>query len=180
MVPVGRIFETEAQARVAMEKLNAQGFGPSLMTLVPAGTSADAMPGDVPRDQAIAYARRLEGGNALVLVRAGFGWAGTATQILDGCGPILQESLPSLPPRNPSPFSDWIGFPVLSARGRGYFSKIFPELTSPDFSFSSKLGMKLLSERKSPWEKSFGFPLLRSKKGEWEKSFGFPLLKRRR
>jgi hypothetical protein len=180
MIPVGRLFETEDQARNAMAKLKAEGFGESIVTLVPAGTSADAMPGDVPRDQAISYARSLAKGHTLVLVRAGFGWGGTATQILDECGPISRTSLPSVPPRNPSPFSDWIGFPVLSERGRGYFSRVFPELTRPNFSLSAKLGIKLLSERKGPWEKSFGFPLLRQKRGEWEKSFGFPLLKKRR
>jgi hypothetical protein len=196
MSPIGRMYETEDQARVAMQRLQEEGFGEEIMFLVPPGTTAEAMPAGVPRDQAIAYARRLEHGHTLLLVRAAFGWGETVSRIMDDCGPVSTRSVPVLRPRNPAPFSNLIGMPTLSTRGRSYFSGMLPELTRPGFSFSSKFGMKLLSqkkgprdksfgmkllsEKKGPWEKSFGIKLLSQKKGPWEKSFGFPLLKRRR
>lgn len=177
---IGRMYETEAQARVAMEKLKEDGFAESAMFLVPPGTTAEAMPAGVSRDHAFTYARGIKHGNTLLLVQTGFGWGETVSRIMDACGPVSTRSLPLLRPRNPTPFSNLIGMPTLSTRGRSYFSKMLPELTSPGFHFSSTFGMKLLSQKKGPWEKSFGLPLLSRKKGTWEKSFGLPLLKKRR
>jgi len=177
---IGRIYETEAQARAAMEKLKEDGFAEETMFLVPPGTTADAMPAGVPRDHAFTYARGIAHGHTLLLVQAEFGWGETVSQILDACGPVSTRSLPLLRPRNPAPFSNLFGMPTLSTRGRSYFSRALPELTNPGFHASSKFGLKLLSQKKGPWEKSFGLPLLSQKKGPWEKSFGLPLLKRRR
>jgi hypothetical protein len=177
---IGRMYETEAQARDAMEKLKDDGFAEKTMFLVPPGTTAEAMPAGVPRDHAFSYARGIEHGHTLLLVDAGFGWGETVSQIMDSCGPVSARSLPLLRPRNPAPFSNLIGMPTLSTRGRSYFSRMFPELTAPGFHLSSKFGMKLLSQKKGPWEKSFGMKLLSRKEGPWEKSFGLPLLKKRR
>ncbi len=179
MAPIGRIYETEAQARVAMEMLQDEGFAEDVMTLVPAGTSADAMPAGVPRDQAITYARRLEGSYTLLLVSAGFGWGARINRVMDACGPVWTGDLPVTKPRNPAPFSKLFGMPTLSTRGRSYFSRMFPELASPGFHLSEKFGMKLLSRKEGPWEKSFGMKLLSRKEGPWEKSFGIKLLSRK-
>lgn len=181
MSPIGRMYETEAQARIAMQRLQEEGFAEETMFLVYPGTPAEAIPAGVTRDHALSYARMLAtGSGVLLLVRAGFGWGETVSKIMDACGPVSTRALPVLKPRNPAPFSRLIGMPTLSTRGRSYFSRMFPELTSPGFHLSSKFGMKLLSEKKGPWEKSFGMKLLKEKKGPWEKSFGLKLLKERK
>lgn len=177
---IGRIYETEAQARAAMGNLKEDGFAEETMFLVPPGTMADAMPAGVPRDQAFTYARGIAHGHTLLLVQAAFGWGEKVSQIMDAFGPVSTRSLPMLRPRNPSPFSNLFGMPTLSTRGRSYFSRAFPEQTNPGFHASSKVGMKLLSQTKDTWAKSFGLPLLTQKKGTWEKSFGLPLLSRKK
>lgn len=181
MIPIGRIYETEELAIAAFQRLKDTGFPEDCMFLVRPGTAAEAIPGGVTRTHAIMYSRQLaQGSLTLVIVRAQFGWGERVARVLDECGPISTKDLPTIPCRNPAPFSSFFGLPTLSTRGGSYFSKIFPELTRPDFSVSSLVGMKLLSQKKSNWEESFRMKLLWRRSGPWEKSFGMKLLSRKK
>lgn len=178
MTMIGRVYETEDRASAAVQRLKHSGFPEDSVFLVPSGTPAEAMPGDVPGCQAVIYSRMLAKDSAsLVLVRAEFGWGERITRVLNDCGPIYTKDLPVIDRRNPAPFSSFFGMPTLSTRGLSYLSKLFPELTRPDFHFSGLFGMKLLLKSKANWRKSFGLKLLSDRKKNWQKSFGLPLLK---
>lgn len=172
----GRMYATEDQARGAVDGLRAYGIGEDRIILLSPLTDNEEALRRMPTVQATACRLGVERGNYLVAVEPYFGEGQSVERIMDSFGPVDGGSLPYVEPPNPSPFSDLLGFPTLSTRGRSYFSATFPELTSPDFHFSSKLGMKLLKERKGSWNSSFGIPLLKQPKANRSTSFGLPLL----
>jgi len=173
MTPIGRMYQTEAQARDAVNKLVEGGFAEETIVLLSpdaagVGDSAlemarSVLPAEVPGHHAIVYARGLERGQSLVLVDAPFGWGEIARNILVDCGPV-SAGPPRLPARRPAPFSDLIGFPTLSTRGRSYFSRVLPELTGPGYSFSSKVGLPLLSRNPAPLSSLLRLKTVSSKK----------------
>lgn len=198
--PIVRAYETEAQARGAVSKLKDKGLAADRICVVTpqAGGedgSLDAiasaiMAGHVLRGQAKAYAEAVQAGRTLVVVRAPFGTGKRVTYLLDRFGPLdtgiqptrrrapawdeaapLSSALqiPPLARRRPAPFSALIGRPTL-VRGRTFQAK-YPELISPDWTFSARLGLRLLSRRSRPWAS------LRGKSGPaWTRSFGLPML----
>ncbi|TVR64135.1 MAG: hypothetical protein EA422_07500 [Gemmatimonadales bacterium] len=176
MMISGRMYATEAQARGAVDGLREYGIGEDRIFLLSPGADNQATLKGMPSVQATACRLATERGNYVVAVEPYFGEGQSAERIMDSFGPLDGGSLPYVEPRNPAPFSDLLGFPPLSTRGRSYFSAMFPDLTSPNFHFSSKLGMKLLKERKGSWNSSFGLPLLKRTKDNWTSSFGLPLL----
>lgn len=174
---VGRIYATEERADAAVQRLKDADFPAEDLFLVRSGASAEAMPDGLTKDQAITYSRMLsDGKSTLVLVNAQFGWGERVTRILNDCGPVSTKDLEPIRPRNPAPFSSFLGLPVLSTRGSSVWSLIFPSLTSPGFHLSEVFGLKLLLPRKQRWEKSFGVDLLAKTKRPWQKSFGMNLL----
>ena len=175
---VGRIYSTEERAEAALQRLKDTDFPADDLFLVRSGASVEEMPDGLTKDQAITYSRMLaDGQSTLVLVNAQFGWGERVTRILNDCGPVSTKDLEPIKPRNPAPLSSFLGLPVLSTRGRSYWSLIFPPLASPGFHLSEVFGLKLLLPRKQHWEKSFGVELLAKTKRPWRKSFGLPLLK---
>lgn len=131
--------------------------------------------GPMLKTRAIKYARGLEQGLSLVVVGAPYGYNATAAAILDSCKPVDDGGLALVSDHNPSPFSDFIGFPCLQAEKESNTSAFGEPLTDPDWTFSSKIGMGLLSDNPAPFSSKFGWKLLSEEK-PWEKSFGFPLL----
>jgi len=131
--------------------------------------------GPMPKARAITYARGMEKGLALVVVGAPYGYNATAAAILDSCNPVDDGGLPLVSDHNPSPFSDFIGMPCLQQEKESNTSAFGDPLTNPDWTFSSKIGMGLLSSNPAPFSSKFGWKLLSEEK-PWEKSFGFPLL----
>lgn len=180
MTPIGRMYATEERARDAARRLQADGFAESTIAVVAPGSGPGALPRSVPRNQAIAYARALGAGHWVVVVEAPFNWGQEATAHLLAAGPVTPVGVPTVRRRNPSPFSDWIGFPTLSTRGRSYLSRIFPELASPRFAFSSMLGMKMVSSSRGPYKPVIPFPVLSRSSGSYRPVIPFPLLTRRR
>lgn len=180
MTSIGRMYETEEKAQDAARRLKEDGFLANTIAVVAPGSRAGAIPRSVPRNQAIAYSRALAAGHWLVVVEAPFNWGQVATGHLLDAGPVHPRGVPMLRPRNPTPFSNFIGFPPLSSRGRSYFSGIFPELSNPRFSFSSMLGMKLLSRNAAPLSSMVGLKTVSSSKGSYRPVLPFPLLTRRR
>jgi len=173
---IGRMYATEDQAKAAVDGLREYGIGNERISLLSPGTDNAATLKGMPSVQATACRLGTERGNYVVAVSPYFGEGQSVERIMDSFGPVDGGSLPYVEPRNPAPFSDLLGFPALSTRGRSYFSAMFPDLTSPHFHFSSKLGMKLLKERKGSWNSSFGIPLLKQPKANRSTSFGLPLL----
>lgn len=197
--PVVRVYRTEPQARAAVARLKELGFAEDSIHLLAPVSEEDAASaravsravraGFLLQDRADRYADHVQQGGSLVAVRAPFGSGQRAADCLDALDPIdtglehptsgvswdlaapLSSGLraPVLWRDQPAPFSWLVGGPLLSA-GRTFESK-FPELTSPDWSFSSRIGLRPLSPRQAPWSSLSG------KSGpSWTRSLGMPLL----
>jgi hypothetical protein len=159
--------------------------------------SAAIMAGYVLRSHARVYAEGVRRGRSLVVVHAPFGHGRLATDIVDSCVPVDSGlnlprepvhawdektplssalALPVLWRNRPTPFSDFWGLPTLSQGRTTFLSTLFGELVSPNFTFSSLLGLRLLSDNATPLSSRLGLKTLSSKKGPWTTSFGLPLL----
>jgi len=197
MIPISRIYETEAQAREAVSKLIAENCDEALIHLIapPAGASAAPPPapsygeesdedeagtvaaaappaatasaapspdeliaqvqncGTLPRNRAQFYSKHLAEGRWLVVTTAQLLMGARITELLDECDPIDQDGLPLVRDRSPSPFSDFIGMPTLEKGNRmSFMSPSGKALTdNPHWTFSSLLGLSLLSDNATPW-----------------------------
>lgn len=151
MTPTGRIYDTEAKAREAEAKLLAEGFGADTIAVMTPETGDSGMLPDVPMAHRIVYGRALEAGHSVTVVRADFQWSQFAADLLNSCDPVSTKGPPVVEERSPSPFSDLIGFPVLQKGGAR-----FGALTRPDFSFSSMIGLKMLSKNPAPLSSMIG------------------------
>lgn len=193
MSPNGRIYDTEQQARDAVAALRARGFGDNTLHLaVPAMdgstvsastfTQRDIFDGQVPAYQANAYAHALQMGKSVVIVAPAFGYGGVADEILDGYNPTNPGGFPFVKARNPAPFSNWIGFPVLSRDDRRHtmWTRIMRPLTAPNFAMSSMLGMGLQSKNPAPLSSAIGLKTLSGNDRPWRTSLGMPLLTKSR
>lgn len=180
MIPIGRMYASEERAKDAARRLQEDGFAQSTIAVVAPGSGPRAIPRSVPKNQAIAYNRGMEAGHWLVVVEAPFNWGQVATGHLLEAGPVTPVGVPMVSPRNPSPFSDWIGLPTLSTRGRSYLSRIFPELSNPRFALSSMLGMKMLSSARGAYKPVVPGPVLSRSGGSYKPVIPFPLLTRSR
>jgi hypothetical protein len=199
--PVVRVYGTEQQASDAVARLKEYGFPEEgILTVSPvAGGEADAgeavwsaaRSGFVLQERARRYADAVRQGQSLVAVRPPFGRGQVAIDILDGLAPIstgferhgpeilwdvaapLSSGLraPALWRGQPAPFSLLTGGEIL-VRGRTFAAR-YPELTRPDWTFSSRMGLPLLSRSQAPrsslsakagpsWTRSLGLPLLAS------------------
>ena len=206
--PIVRMYATEQQARDAVRRLKDEGFPEDTIFLVTpqsGGTTeaiaAAVMAGYVLRSHARVYAEGIQGGRSLVVVRAGFGLAQDAIDILDGFGPVdagLRRSgepsigwdeaaplssafrLPVLIRRSPTPVSRTFGMPPLSRGRTGWLSALFGELTRHDYAFSAGFGLPLTSRNAAPLSSLFGLKTVTASSGPWQKSLGLPLLTRGR
>lgn len=148
-----------------------------------AGVTLDALAnamrtGNLLGDNVDAYVEGLRSGHSVVAVEAPFGYGQPAVDILESFGPV--DSIKNRPqePRKPSawksdtplstalglnviksdtpaPFSDYWGIPTLSGR-RSFLSWLFGPPLSPNFKFSSMLGLGLLTRGGTPLSSLFG------------------------
>jgi hypothetical protein len=203
--PIVGIFETEATAREALDKLREAGFGEARTLLVtPAsgkkGGAAAALAnavvaGQLMGEQASFYAERVREGRSLVLVQAPVGQGKLASEILQSCGPVDADlvassiqaqwgkgaplsaglKMPVLLRGRPSPLSDYLGLSTGARRPRT-LSGLFRELVSPHFSLSERLGLGLLSDNPAPLSSWLRLKVLAEPKRPWTHSVGLPLL----
>jgi hypothetical protein len=198
------MYETEQQARGAVQKLKDEGFPEDQIFLVTpqSGSTAEAiaaaiMAGFVLRSHAKVYAEGIQRGRSLVVVRASFGHSQDAIDILNSFGPVdsglrlprepsiawdeaapLSSALriPVLIRNSPAPISRTFGMPPLSKGRTSWLTALFGELTRPDWAFSSVLGLPLLSRNPAPLSSLFGLKTVTASSGPWKTSFGLPLL----
>lgn len=202
--PIVRMYESEKQARDAVAKLQAEGFPEDQIFLVTpqsGGTveaiAAAIMAGFVLRSHAKVYAEGVQKGRSLVVVRAAFGHAQEAIDILNSFGPVdtgldlpkepsiawdeaapLSSALrlPVLLRNSPAPLSRTFGMPPLSKGRTGWLAAMFGELVNPHFALSSLLGLGLLSRNPAPLSSLFGLKTVSASSGPWQKSLGLPIL----
>lgn len=207
MIPIVRIYPSEQQAREAAENLEEVGFTDVvLLEAAPVASQAAAAVRDAVAEERIPGShlrictKSLEQGRSIVAVRAPFGRGELASQILASAGPVDVDLLPPYQPRNPAPFSDLFGIPVLAKfTPMTDLSIITYSFGEPSLSgrkaapLSSLLGLRTLTTPKRPWKSSLGLPLLSrdpaplSSLLRWkplsgyrrkDSSFGLPLLSR--
>lgn len=204
---VVRMYETQKKARDAAGKLKSAGFPDDTVLLLVTRKSdtgsSEAMQGAIasgfiPPKQASVFIEGVHQGHSLVAVRAAFGYGQRAMSILDRLGPVETgrggRSQPSVPwvddaapwsaalristlwRGRPAPFSEMIGHRTLSTKRT--FQHSFPELKSSDWTFSQKLGYRLLSESQATTSEGFNLTTISAKPGgeSWTRSFGVALL----
>lgn len=196
-----RIFETAEQAEAAADKLRNGGFRRDTIAVVnpamggeAAAVDAAVRDGVMPEVYRRACIQALQRGRSLVAIDAPFGHEQDAVAIMTRAGAVDSEMLPEYSRRDPAPFSDILGMPVLSR------SRTTTQLSERQYTFPSWLGLPLLtktggamfgglSKPKRNWTSSLGLPLLTKggrpmfggltkSKRNWTTSFGFPLLSR--
>lgn len=142
------------------------------------------------------YAAYVEEGRSFVAIRPPYGYSQLAINILAGYGPVETEPRPpqrsstawdeaaplssalqlrTIKRNQPAPFSNTLGLSILSSGGRSAFSKMFGELTSPDFAL---FGRSHLVHEAAPLSSFFRLKTLTRSEGPWRRSFGLPLLSR--
>ncbi|MEL6871116.1 MAG: hypothetical protein AAFO81_15050 [Pseudomonadota bacterium] len=179
MLSVVRMYPAEEQAREAIRQLQADelaGDERNIHVFSP-------MPGNDAQtiDRAIAHGqlpgayvhvcrRALEKGYHVLSVAPPFIRGSEAEQVMERCGAVDTDQLPSYSISNPTPLSDLLGIPVLTKYKHTFNIKMLTEPKSKTSSF----GIPLLTKPKSKTS-SFGFPLLTKPKSKTS-SFGLPLL----
>ena len=218
MTMVARYFAEEYRARAAHRALLAMGLGQSELTLIePVGPTWNEMgearvneedlasravkAGVLLGDKSAAHADHLRQGRTLLAVRAPFGRALQATDILDSHNPVAVAG-PAEGAQNPhvflsemaAPLSSLLGLPVLSKTrtrpSRGDFLGL-PTLSGNRSYLTGRLsnfgrrtasmGVPLLSSNPAPMSSLFRMPVAtRAKSGAgWTRSFGFKMLSAR-
>ena len=201
-----RMYETEQQARDAVRKLMEAGFPDDTILLVTPGSggtgsiegvSAALSAGFALGGNTSAYTQGLQRGRSLVVVRAAFGFGQEAVSILDSCGPVETETLPEpeIPKKRyqAAPFSDFMGFPLLSSSQAGKCDAVelmsrvtmtnsfgYPLLSDKAAPLSSLFGLQILMNGGQMGNQSFGMPLLTDNTAPLSSTFGLPLLAGRR
>jgi len=203
MTMVARYFAQEYQARAAHQALLAMGLGRNELTLIEPvrGEMAEAddlasravKAGVLLGDKSAAHMENLRQGRTLLAVRAPFGRALQATDILDSHDPVAVAGPAEGRPESRHVFLSEMGAPLSSLLGLPVLSKTRP-------SRSGFLGLPTLSGNRSYLtgrlsnfgrrKSSMGVPLLssnrvlfpmplatRAKSGAgWTRSFGFKML----
>ena len=183
---ISRMYELPEQAVNAKAALEREGY--SDVHLASASNTdgpvedlvAEITKGNVLKAHARIYAGGLARGGSLVTVHAAFGGAAKAIRILDMFSPI--DSGIAEPEDRPmlwdeaTPMSCALQMPVL-LDDAAPFSRFWRlrTLSSPSFSLSALLGIKLLSGVGSR-HSSFGLPLLMDKAAPLSSLLGLPTL----
>lgn len=184
-----RIYETEQQARNAVAKLVEKDFpADSIYLLTPKpgqeeqSVAAAIGGGRLPPSHANLAKQMIRKGRSIVALELRYGMGQVAIDIMDSCGAVDTDKLPEYLPRNPSPFSDSFGLPVLLRDSRSTTKLLSRSSTAFRTSFGIPLLSKnqrgkasLSSKRKNS---SFGLPLLSKNQRGKSSSFGFSTLSR--
>ncbi|MDJ0868356.1 MAG: hypothetical protein QNK03_19780 [Myxococcota bacterium] len=173
MFPIVRMYPSEQQARDAAQALEEAGFSGVAILTSAAGGEAEAIvratieAGQLPASHASVCTGGLQQGRSIVSVSAPFGAGQRATVLLEEHGPVETEAMPAHTSRNPSPFSDMLGLPVLADYSPMTDLSIIPyTFGEPSVAsrnpapLSSLLGLKTLTASKTSKRSSFGIPLL--------------------
>lgn len=172
-----RMFETEKAADDAAKKLGEAGFE-RYVTLHPSKVQGEeesavwtaARDGILPGACIRACVNALTEGRSLVGVEPYFGRGQEALNILEDGGAVESDTLPSVTTHNPAPLSDTLNIPTLTT-----FTPM-TGLKDPHWTFSSKIGMPLLSNNPTPLSSKLGMKVLTKPTHTKTSSFGMPLL----
>jgi hypothetical protein len=166
MIPIVRLYPSEKAAKKVVSLLMKEEIPEGRITTImpsapdPAAAAEAAIESGAMRSNFRGVVTRaLADGQVVVCVTPPYGQGQAAMNILDAGGAVATETLPADKPRDPTPFSDFLGFPVLT-EGRSHL-----KLASSDFTFSSMFGLGLLSRKATPLSSLFGLGVLQEQKG---------------
>ncbi len=172
-----RIYQTDDGAKAAAARLTRAGFTNNQVLLA---REAQGQEGDVvrvavadgilPARQERICVHSLEEGLSLVTAEAGFGRGKELLHIMEKEGTVKADTQRRYAPDDPAPLSELLGIPTLAE-----FSSS-TDLIRSDWTFSSKIGMPLLSKNPAPLSSMFRMKVLSTPKKDWRSSFGLPLL----
>jgi len=165
MFPVTRFYESEQAAQDAVDSLIKAGISSgSIASIHPSSpTAADSVEEAIEKGYASsahgrAMKQALDNGRSIVTARPGAGWGGLVESTLNRAGPVDTDTIVDYTPRDPSPFSDALGIPVL-------VSDSTPNARLSTFRKNSSFGFKLLSNNPAPLSSMFGMKTLKSNEG---------------
>jgi hypothetical protein len=207
---ISRLYATRTSAMAAVEDLKTGGFGDDAINVVapPPPPATDAAPVETPDDtieasilqagvpaaHAPIYAEGVRRGETLVSVRAPFGFATRATDILAQHSPT-ETSLPDdgyerpkgdpatplssamgwkVLSDNPTPLSSFLGWATLSTRRSAPIPD--SELVDDPAPFSKRIGMEVLSGKPAILSGHFGWRLLSDNPTPLSTRLGWPVL----
>ncbi len=196
---ISRLYASPANASAAAAELKDSGFSDDAITLIAPGPVDEALVASiveagVPTAHAPTYAEGVRSGETLVSVRAPFGFAIKATEILSKHSPTETElpdhgyELPVRDPAaplssalgwkilsdNPTPLSSFLGWATLSTRRSP--PKPDRELIDDPAPFSRKIGMEVLSDKPAILSGHFGWRVLSDDPTPLSTRLGWPVL----
>lgn len=172
-----RIFASEDGARRADAALAADGY-PDRVLLLPSTTHGQERSavdsairaGNLPERCVLLCVRSLKEGRSIVGVEAPWGSGVDAIDIMEREDTVYTDVIKGYISSDPSPLSDMLKISTLAS--------FVPSagLLDSNWSFSSKFGMGLLSQKAAPLSSMFGMATLTKPKRNWTSSFGIPML----
>ena len=198
---ITRLFRNTEQATRAVADLKRYGFDDEDITVTGPGSSsgtptdeiaASIARAGVSRRAAAAYAESVRNGGVTVSVRAVFGWAAIATEVLERSGAVATgiSDASDAETDQAAPFSAALGLPVLSRNPTPLSSllalRVLSKRQNPGVRLlhaaaplSRGFGLPTLSGDPAPLSRRLGLTLLQDNVTGKSQVFGLPLLTRR-
>jgi len=186
MIPVTRLYASEADANKAVTNLKKEGFSDDRIALLKPDDQSDAdkqaadaaQDGRLPRVYKKIATESLQKGRCVLTVHTLFGEGQAAQLTMDAVGPVDTQRLPEWPVWEPRLVSAAYGVPLLTKRRFMTVSDSSALLSKTRFTLSNVLGLGLVSRKAAPLSDTLNIPTVRERSKTWTKSMGFPLLKR--
>lgn len=183
MIPVFRIYASDADADNAVNKLKEAGFPTRAIRVVKPSEISDPEKGvaeaikaeRLPSFYRRVASRALKDGRSLVTIYAQFGEGQAAQIVMDEAGPVDTETLPEWPTADNRTVSGMFGMPLLSSEQYSTVSRS-TGLSNFQYVFQSFFGLGLLTSKAAPLSDATGMSTVTSRPKEWTKSMGMSLL----
>lgn len=183
MVEIVRLYQNEADAQKAVDKLKGEGFAANKMTLLTPGqggaadqrVDAEVQAGRLPgfyRDYTV---EGLQKGRAVLVVDAPFGGGQAAEGIMDDAGPVDTEQMPEWPVAASRTTSGSFGIAELTERRFFTIDENAPQVRFRHV-LESFFGLGLLNSKAAPLSDAANMPTVTERPKEWTKSLGYDLL----
>jgi hypothetical protein len=185
MIPLTRLYASEADAKKAVTNLKKEGFPDNQIALLkpddqtaPEQLVDEAVRAErLPRVYKNIATESLKQGRCVLTVHTLFGEGQAAELTMDAAGPVDTERLPAWPTADTRLVSAMYGVPLLAKRRFNTVSDSSALLSKKRFTLANVLGLGLLSNKAAPLSDALNIPTLRERPKTWTKSMGFPLLK---
>jgi hypothetical protein len=182
MIPIVRLYESEADAETAVSNLKEDGFpDDSVVVLKPGAGDAERVAetevaaGRLPKGYRGVVARSLTQGRCVVSVQVlQYGAGPRAVSILEASNAVDTELLPSALPDSYRTASDFFGIPALTT-GRLVLTSHSEGLANFQYVLDEVFGLGPLSSKAAPLSDLLNLPAVQARKQNWTVSMGLPL-----